>query len=69
MARADSYDSHLKCRFNLCAAYIWSIHDYLAYAKFIGWCVHGRLNCPICMDDSDAFRLEHDKKVTFFDYH
>jgi hypothetical protein len=60
--RVDAYDSHLKCRFNLCAAYLWSIHDYLAYGKFIGWCVNDRLNCPICMDDSDAFRLEHDKK-------
>jgi hypothetical protein len=37
----DAYDSHLKCRFNLCAAYLWSIHDYLTYEKFAGWCVHG----------------------------
>ena len=65
----DAYDSHLKCRFNFCAAYLWSIHNYLAYDKFVSWCVHGRLNCPICMDDSDAFRLQHDRKVTFFDYH
>jgi hypothetical protein len=65
----DAYDSHLNCRFNLCAAYLWSIHDYLGYGKFAGWCVHGWLNCPICMDDSDAYRLEHGKKVTFFDCH
>jgi hypothetical protein len=44
----DAYDSHLKCRLNLCAAYLWSIHDYLAYGKFVGWCVHGRLNFPMC---------------------
>jgi hypothetical protein len=31
----DAYDSHLKCRFNLCALYLWSIHDYLAYNKFV----------------------------------
>jgi hypothetical protein len=37
----DAYDSHLKYRFNLWAAYLWSIHDYLAYDKFVGWCVHG----------------------------
>jgi hypothetical protein len=53
----DVYDGHLKYRFNLHAAYLWSIHDYLVYGKFIDWCVHGRLNCPICMDDSDPFRL------------
>jgi hypothetical protein len=65
----DAYETHLKCRFNLHAAYLWSIHDYLAYDKFVGWCVHGRFNCPICIDDSDAFKLENDKKVTFFDCH
>jgi hypothetical protein len=65
----DAYDSHLKCRFNLRVAYLCSIHDSLGYDKFVGWCVHGRLNCPICMDDSDAYRLEHGKKVTFLDCH
>jgi hypothetical protein len=65
----DAYDSHLKCQFNLHVAYLWSIHDYLAYGKFIGWCVHDRLNCLICMEDSDAFRLEHGRKVSFFDCH
>jgi hypothetical protein len=65
----DTYDSHLKYCFNLRTAYLWSIHDYLAYDKFAGWCVHGLLNCPICMDDTDAFRLEHVRKVSFFDCH
>jgi hypothetical protein len=65
----DAYDSHLKCRFNLCAAYLWSIHDYLIYGKFAGWCYHGRLNCPICVDESHALRLEHDNKVTLFYCH
>jgi hypothetical protein len=41
----------------------------LAYNKFAGWCVHGRLNCLICMDESDSFRLQHDKKLSFFDCH
>jgi hypothetical protein len=36
----NTYDDHLKCRFNLHDAYLWSIHDYLAYDKFAGWCVH-----------------------------
>jgi hypothetical protein len=62
----DAYDSHLKCRFKLWAAYLWSIHDYLTYGKFVGWCVHGRLNCLVCMDESDAFRLQHSRKVSFF---
>jgi hypothetical protein len=36
--RVYMYDSHLKCQFNLHAAYLWSIHNYLAYDKFAGWC-------------------------------
>jgi hypothetical protein len=24
----DAYDNHLKCRFNLRAAYMWSIHQF-----------------------------------------
>jgi hypothetical protein len=64
---AYAYDSHMKYRFNLCPVYLWSIHDYLSYDKFVGRCVHSRLNCPICMDDSDVFRLKHNNEVTFFD--
>jgi hypothetical protein len=37
----DAYDSYLKCHFNLRDVYLWSMHDYLAYGKFAGWCVHG----------------------------
>jgi hypothetical protein len=65
----DECDSHLKCQFNLRAAYLWSIHDYWAHGKFTGWCVHGRLNCSLCTDDTIAFRLQHSKKVSFFDCH
>jgi hypothetical protein len=30
----EEYDSHMKCRFTLRAAYLWSIHDLLAYGIF-----------------------------------
>jgi hypothetical protein len=68
-SRVDAYGSHLKYQFNLHVSYLWSIHDYLRYDKFAGWCDHGRMNCHTCMDESDAYRLENGKKVTFFDYH
>jgi hypothetical protein len=45
------------------------MHDYLAYDKFTGCCVHGRLNCPVYMDEFDAFRLQHGRKVSLFDCH
>jgi hypothetical protein len=63
----DAYNSHLKCRFNLRAAYLWSIYDYMAYDKFVSWCFYGRLNCLVCMDESNIFRLQHGRKVSFFD--
>jgi hypothetical protein len=65
----EAYDSHLKHSFTLRVAYLWSIHDLLAHGIFSGWCVHGRLRCLICMGDSQAYRLKHDKKETFFDVH
>jgi hypothetical protein len=65
----DACDSHLKCRFTLCATYLWSIYDYLAYGKFVSWCVHRRLNCSVCIDESDAFMLQHGRKVSLFDCH
>ncbi|XP_025811686.1 uncharacterized protein LOC112889329 [Panicum hallii] len=65
----EAYDSHLKRSFNLRAAYLWSIHDLMAYGIFSGWCVHGRLRCPVCMCESKAYRLKHGKKETFFDVH
>jgi hypothetical protein len=54
---------------NVDSTYMMLIHDYLTYGKFVGWCVHGRLNYPICMDDSDAFTPEHGGKVTSFYCH
>jgi hypothetical protein len=41
-----------------------SDHPYLRVRHYS---VHGRLNCPVCMDESDAFRLQHGRKVSFFD--
>jgi hypothetical protein len=31
----EAYDNHLKCCFTLSAAYLWSIHDLLAYGFFL----------------------------------
>jgi hypothetical protein len=61
----ETYDSHLNCRFKLRVAYLWSIHGMLAYGIWSGRTIHGRLRCPICMGDSQAYRLKHSKKETF----
>jgi hypothetical protein len=46
-----------------------SIHDFLAYGIFAGWCVHENFTCPICGKDTDCFHLEFKKKVCYFDCH
>ncbi|WVZ76564.1 LOW QUALITY PROTEIN: hypothetical protein U9M48_024529 [Paspalum notatum var. saurae] len=65
--RVKAYDSCTKKQFNLRAAYFWLVHDLLAYGNFAGWSVNVHLQCPICMDDLDAYRLKHGGKFTFFD--
>jgi hypothetical protein len=50
-----AYDGHLKCEFTLRVVYLWLIHDLPAYGIWSGWCVHGRLCCPICMGDTQAY--------------
>jgi hypothetical protein len=33
----EAYDYHKKQKINLKVAYLWSIHDFLAYSIFFGW--------------------------------
>jgi hypothetical protein len=53
----EAYDSNKKQKFTLRAAYLWLIHDFMAYHIFVGWSVHERMTCPICHSDTDCFRL------------
>lgn len=65
----EAYDSFMKQKFKLRAAYLWSIHDYLAYGIFAGWRVSGRLGCPICGKETDCFWLDKGGKFCYFDCH
>jgi hypothetical protein len=51
------------------AAFLWSIQDFPAYGMFSGWSTHGRLCCPVCMGDTDAFHLKYGGKFCFLDCH
>jgi len=48
---------------------MWTINDFPAYGMLLGWGTHGRLACPICMEDTKAFRLHHGGKNTWFGCH
>jgi hypothetical protein len=65
----EAYNCHKKQKFNLRAAYLWSIHDFLAYDIFSVWCIHENLTCPNCDKDTDCFHLEFGKKICYFDCH
>jgi hypothetical protein len=65
----EVYDYYKKQKFNLRAAYLWSIHDFKAYDVFARWSIHEELTCLICGSDTDCFRLTHGGKISYFDCH
>ncbi|XP_073138901.1 uncharacterized protein [Henckelia pumila] len=64
-----TYDVHSKTNFSMRASLLWTISDFPAYAMLFGWSTAGKLACPYCMEDSDAFTLPHGGKQSWFDNH
>ena len=65
----EAYDVSLNQNFNLKAVLLWTISDFPAYGMLSGWTTHGRLSCPICMEDTKAFYLKNGRKTCWFDCH
>jgi hypothetical protein len=65
----EAYDCFKKQKFNLRVAYLFSVHDFMAYGIFSEWSVHGRLTYPYCAKDTDCFRLSAGGKICYFDCH
>ncbi|XP_024014224.1 uncharacterized protein LOC112088177 [Eutrema salsugineum] len=65
----NAYDVSLKQNFNLKAVLLWTISDFPAYGMLSGWTTHGKLSCPICMEDTKAFYLPNGRKTCWFDCH
>ncbi|KAL0430419.1 UNVERIFIED_CONTAM: hypothetical protein Sradi_0667900 [Sesamum radiatum] len=51
------------------AALMWTINDLPAYGMASGWSTAGIMGCPVCMEDTQAFRLQHGRKACYFDCH
>ena len=47
---------------------LWEI-GVETYSMLSGWSTSGRLACPYCMDESDAYTLQNGRKQTWFDNH
>ncbi|XP_057770744.1 uncharacterized protein LOC130990533 [Salvia miltiorrhiza] len=64
-----TYDVSLKQNFNMRAALLWTISDFPAYSMLSGWSTAGRLACPHCMDETEAFTLSHSGKQSWWLLH
>src|SRR4051812_43619897 len=51
------------------AALLWTVNDFPAYGMLSAWNTHGKLSCPICMEDTKAFTLKRSGTPTFFVCH
>lgn len=65
----ETWDASRKERFNMRAAFLWSVHDCPAYGNFAAWSTHGIFECPTCLCDTQAFRLRNGGKACWFDCH
>jgi len=69
MNGVEAYDVSLEQNFNLKAVLMWTISDFPAYGMLSGWTTHGRISCPIGMEDTKAFWLPDGRKSCWFDCH
>ncbi|XP_050222376.1 uncharacterized protein LOC126672469 [Mercurialis annua] len=65
----QTFDVHRRQNFQLKAALMWTINDFPAYFMLSGWSTSGRLACPHCMENTDAFTLNGSRKKSWFDCH
>ncbi|XP_049388507.1 uncharacterized protein LOC125852871 [Solanum stenotomum] len=65
----NTYDISKKQNFKMRAALMWTISDFPSYSMFSGSSTAGRLACPYCKENSDAFTLTKGGKQSWFDNH
>ena len=65
----QTYDVSSKQNFQMRVALMWTISDFPAYSMLSGWSTAGKLACPYCMENSDAFSLSKGGKTSWFDNH
>ncbi|KAL0374013.1 UNVERIFIED_CONTAM: hypothetical protein Sradi_3317000 [Sesamum radiatum] len=64
-----THDHTTNRAFMMRAVLMWNVNDLSAYGMASGWSIAGIMGCPICMDDTRAFHLQHGRKACYFDYH
>jgi hypothetical protein len=64
-----TFDRATKTNFTMHVWYHYSLHDFLAYGIFCGWCVHGKFPCPTCKTNVQFIWLKKGGKYSSFDKH
>ncbi|KAL0278016.1 UNVERIFIED_CONTAM: hypothetical protein Sradi_7304200 [Sesamum radiatum] len=64
-----THDHATNQAFMMRAAWMWTINHLPAYGMASGWSTAGIMGCPICMEDTQAFRLQHGRKACYFNCH
>ncbi|CAA7022710.1 unnamed protein product [Microthlaspi erraticum] len=65
----EAFDVSCQQNFMMRSVLMWTISDFPAYGMLSGWTTHGRLSCPYCKDNTNAFQLKHGRKTSWFDCH
>jgi hypothetical protein len=60
-----TYDASTQQTFQLHAALLWTINNFLAYGNLFGWSTKGKLACPICNKDTVFRWLKSGKKICY----
>ncbi|KAL0294784.1 UNVERIFIED_CONTAM: hypothetical protein Scaly_3115900 [Sesamum calycinum] len=61
------YDHAMDCFFVMRVELMWTVNDLPTYGMASGWSTVGVMVCPVCMDGTRAFRLQHRRKACYFD--
>ncbi|KAG8388376.1 hypothetical protein BUALT_Bualt02G0119500 [Buddleja alternifolia] len=64
-AGIQTYDVCKKENFQMRAALLWTISDFLANAMVSGWSTHGLMACPYCMELTKSFSLRNGRKPSW----
>ena len=64
----QAYDASSKEIFQLCAALMWTINDFSAYANLSGWSTKGGLACPFCAMETDSRYLKNGHKFCYIEH-
>ena len=61
----EVFDGYEKTSFNLKALLMWTINDFPAYGNLAGCRTKGKMACPLCVENTDAYWLKFSGKFAY----